>query len=91
MRVEGGGEGGGVGGCPCNRKVHPLRPGATFLPLAISLHHVAKHKPVNNLRILIARSVNTYVITVHKAPVQVYYVHLLIEDSKNSIIPILQI
>lgn len=79
------------GACSCNHTVHPLRPGANLLPLPIPLHQVAKHKPVNNVKILIARSVNTYVLPVHKALLQVHYVCPLTEASKNSIIPILQI
>ena len=78
--------------CPCNQMAHPLRTGANLLPLPIPLHQVAKHKPVNNVRIIITmRQQTRNVMAVHKALLQVLYTYLLIKASKFSIIPILHI
>lgn len=80
----------GVGFVPHNHKVPLEARGHLPLP-SPSLCTVAKHKPVNNVRILIARECKHLCNCYGRLQSRVAYVRLLIEDSKNSIIPILQI
>lgn len=63
LRV-GRGEGGGAGFVPATTKYLEAR---GHLYTSISLHPLPSTSLLNNIRILIARSVNTYVITMYKA------------------------